>query len=54
MNKKQRLTFILDFLKNKEFVKVSDIIETLKIDRTTIYRDFKELIEQKQIVEISK
>lgn len=54
MNKKERLDFILKLLEQKETIKVSDILEVLKIDRTTVYRDFKELEKQNEIKEISK
>lgn len=54
MNKKERLNFILKLLEQKETIKVSDILEVLKIDRTTVYRDFKELEKQNEIKEISK
>lgn len=54
MNKKERLEFILHLLKQKETIKVSDILEVLKIDRTTIYRDFKQLEKQNEIKELSK
>jgi DeoR/GlpR family transcriptional regulator of sugar metabolism len=54
MNKKERLYFILELLEQKETIKVSDILAVLKIDRTTVYRDFKQLEIQNQIKEISK
>jgi DeoR/GlpR family transcriptional regulator of sugar metabolism len=52
MNKKQRQDFILNLLEKQAIVKVNDIVKVLKIDRTTIYRDFKELLESEKIVEI--
>lgn len=54
MNKKERLDLILWLLKNKETIKVSDVLQVLKIDRTTAYRDFKELERINEIKEISK
>lgn len=54
MNKKERLQFILNLLEKQETIKVSDILEVLKIDRTTVYRDFKELIKEWKVFEISK
>jgi len=54
MNKKERLQFILNLLERQKTIKVSDILEVQKIDRTTIYRDFKELEKQNEINELSK
>lgn len=54
MDKKERLNLILSLLEQKETIKVSDILEVLKIDRTTVYRDFKELEKRNEIREISK
>ncbi len=54
MNKKERVAFILDLLDQKEAIKVSDVLEVLKVERTTIYRDFKYLIQNEEIVEIAK
>lgn len=54
MNKSERLDFILSILKKQEIIKVSDVIGTLKLDRTTIYRDFKELVQEGKIEEVGK
>ncbi len=54
MNKQERLHFILELLNKQETIKVSDILELIKIDRTTIYRDFKELIKDGKVLEIAK
>ncbi len=54
MNKKQRQEFILNLLTQKEIIKVSDVINQLNLERTTIYRDFKDLIKDDKIIEISK
>jgi len=54
MNKQERIHFILALLEQKETIKVSDILEVLKIDRTTVYRDFKELERQNEIQEVWK
>lgn len=54
MNKNERLAFILNLFKQKEIIKVSDILSVLNIERTTIYRDFKELILNNKIEEVSK
>jgi DNA invertase Pin-like site-specific DNA recombinase len=54
MKKLQRQAFILELLQRQEKVKVSDILERFKIDRTTIYRDFQELVKENKIREIAK
>lgn len=54
MKKNDRIIFILNLLDQKETIKVSDIINTLEIDRTTAYRDFKFLIDDWKIIEIAK
>ena len=54
MNKKQRKKYILELLKKQETVKVSDIIKVFNIERTTVYRDFKELLNENLIEELSK
>lgn len=54
MNRSERLDFILSILKKQEIIKVSDVIGTLKLDRTTIYRDFKELVQEGKIEEVGK
>lgn len=54
MNKKQRREYILELLKKQETVKVSDVINVFNIERTSIYRDFKELLNENLIEEISK
>jgi DeoR/GlpR family transcriptional regulator of sugar metabolism len=52
MTKKQRQEFILQCLSTQEFVKVGDIVDRLQIERTTLYRDFQELIKQGKIQEL--
>ena len=54
MNKNERLLLILKLLDTNETIKVSDILERVSIDRTTIYRDFKSLIKNWKVEEISK
>ncbi len=54
MNKKQRKNYILELLKKQEMVKVSDILEVFNIERTTVYRDFKELVSENLIEETLK
>ena len=54
MNKKQRREYILELLKKQESVKVSDIINVFNIERTTVYRDFKELLNDNLLEEVSK
>ena len=54
MHKNERLNFILNIFKQREIIKVSDILNVLNIERTTIYRDFKELILNNKIEELSK
>lgn len=54
MNKSERLIIILDLLEKKETLKVWDVLEIINIDRTTIYRDFKSLIKDSTVIEISK
>ncbi|MDR2411875.1 MAG: DeoR family transcriptional regulator [Candidatus Peribacteria bacterium] len=54
MNKAKRQKFILDLLKKQEFIKVSDVINDLKVSRITLYRDLKELVEQHKIKEVLK
>jgi DeoR/GlpR family transcriptional regulator of sugar metabolism len=45
MNKNERILLILDLLDQKETIKVSDVVDVLNVERTTIYRDFKYLIQ---------
>lgn len=54
MNKNERLELILNLLNLNETIKVSDVLEKVDIDRTTVYRDFKALLNQWKIIEISK
>lgn len=54
MNKKERIDLILELLNKNENIKVWDVLEIITVDRTTIYRDFKELKKQWKIIEISK
>ncbi len=54
MDKKQRKEYIIDLLKKQETIKASDVIKTFNIERTTAYRDFKELESENNIEEISK
>jgi len=54
MKKKDRISFILDLLDQKETIKVSDVLDVLKVDRTTIYRYFKYLIQNEEIFENKK
>jgi DeoR/GlpR family transcriptional regulator of sugar metabolism len=54
MNKKRKTSIYIKFIRKTRNIKVSDILGILKIDRTTIYRDFKELEKQNEIKEISK
>lgn len=54
MDKKERLITILELLDKKETIKVWDILSIINVDRTSIYRDFKFLIKEWKIIEISK
>ncbi|PID86351.1 hypothetical protein CSB08_01150 [Candidatus Gracilibacteria bacterium] len=54
MKKIERQKIILDIFREKKLVKISDILEKIKVDRTTIYRDFKELLRENKIIETSK
>lgn len=54
MDRKERLIIILELLEKKENIKVSDILKIINVDRTSIYRDFKFLIKEWKIIEISK
>ncbi len=54
MNKDKRITLILKLINEKNTVKVSDILKKIDVDRTTIYRDFRELIKKWNIIEVSK
>lgn len=59
MNKNKRQNLILELLHSRERIKVSDVLDLLQkegeeVERTTIFRDFKELIAAGNIVEIAK
>jgi DeoR/GlpR family transcriptional regulator of sugar metabolism len=54
MLKKERQKNILNLLKTKKIIKTSEFVQILKVNRTTIYRDLQELIEQSKVVENSK
>lgn len=54
MDKRKRLELIVDMFKQQETIKVSDIVKIFKLERTTVYRDFKELIQENKIKEIAK
>lgn len=54
MNRNDRINLILNLLEKKETIKVWDVLKDINIDRTTIYRDFKNLIQDWKIIEVSK
>ena len=54
MIKKERLEYIINIAKKKEFIKVSDFLPFVNTDRTTIYRDMKELLVQWNLIQVKK
>jgi len=56
MQKKERIKKILELFKKEKILKTADILIFFdnKIERTTIYRDLKQLIKESKIKEISK
>lgn len=54
MNKKERQAFILELFDQHDTIKVSDILEVVSIERTTVYRDFRELEKRNVIEEVGK
>lgn len=56
MLKKERIQKILELFEKEKILKTANVLSFFdnKIERTTIYRDLKELIKEKKIKEISK
>lgn len=54
MEKKERKLIILELFEKKESIKVSDVLEILSVDRTTVFRDLRELIGDGRIEEVRK
>ncbi len=57
MKQTQRIQYILSYLEKYKECKTADILELFKhenIERTTIYRDLKFLLEERKIKEIGR
>lgn len=54
MNKNERRIIILELFRIKETIKVSDILKRIQVDRTTIFRDLRELLSKGTIEEVGK
>ncbi|MEA3305055.1 MAG: DeoR family transcriptional regulator [Patescibacteria group bacterium] len=54
MNKFERKQYILFLAQQRDKIKVSDLIELLQVERTTIHRDIKELVSESKIQEIKR
>lgn len=54
MQKNDRKVVILALFQTKETIKVSDVLEHLSVDRTTVYRYMRDLIASGEIEEVGK
>lgn len=54
MDKKERQELIIRVSKEKEYIKISDIIDIAGISRTTLFRDLSELVEKGILEEVGK